>query len=91
MTKKKGYTNYFNKLMTDRIVDPREGNRIINKIQNTNEMTGYVLTSKHADTHSASQEMNNLYMKNKNDSKIRYMFGENAENKEGFSFGGLKI
>ena len=90
MTKKKGYTNYFNKLMTDKIVDPREGNRIINKIQNTNEMTGYVLTSKHADTHSASQEMNNLYMKNKNDSKIRYMFGENAENKEGFSFGGLK-
>jgi hypothetical protein len=90
ITKKKGYTNYFDKLITDKIIDPREGTRIINKIQNTNEMTGYVLTSKHADTHSASQEMNNLYMKNKNDLKIRYMFGENAENKEGFSLGGLK-
>jgi hypothetical protein len=45
---------------------------------------------RHADNHSASQEMNNIYMKNKNDPKIRYMFGENAENKEGFSLGGLK-
>ena len=90
ITKKKGYTNYFDKLITDKIIDPSEGTRIINKIQNTNEMTGYVLTSKHSDNHSASQEMNNLYMKNKNDLKIHYMFGENAENKEGFSLGGLK-
>ena len=90
LTKKRGFSNYFNKLITDKIIDPAEGRRIINKIQNTNEMIGYVLTSKHADSHSASQEMNNIYMKNKNDAKIRYMFGEKAENKEGFSLGGLK-
>ena len=44
----------------------------------------------HADNHAASQEMNNIYMKNKNDPKIHYIFDESEENKAGFSLGGLK-
>ena len=89
-TRKQAYTKYFNRLITDKIIDPREGRRIINRIQKTNDISGYLQMRRHADNHSASQEMNNIYMKNKNDPKIRYMFGENAENKEGFSLGGLK-
>ena len=89
-TRKQAYTKYFNRLITDKIIDPREGRRIINRIQKTNDISGYLQMRRHADNHSASQEMNNIYMKNKNDPKIRYMFDENAENKEGFSLGGLK-
>jgi hypothetical protein len=77
-------------LINEKIIDQGEGQRIINKIQNTNDITGYLYMRNHADNHAASQEMNNIYMKNKNDPKIHYIFDENAENKEGFSLGGLK-
>ena len=77
-------------MINEKIIDQGEGQRIINKIQNTNDITGYLYMRNHADNHAASQEMNNIYMKNKNDPKIHYIFDENAENKEGFSLGGLK-
>ena len=89
-TRKQAYTEYFNRLINEKIIDQGEGQRIINKIQNTNDITGYLYMRNHADNHAASQEMNNIYMKNKNDPKIHYIFDENAENKEGFSLGGLK-
>ena len=89
-TRKQAYTNYFDRLMNDKIIEPKEGKRIINKIQSTNDITGYVNMRRHADNHAASQEMNNIYMKNKNDPKIHYMFGSHEENKAGFSLGGLK-
>ena len=89
-TRKQAYTQYFDRLMTEKIVDPIEGKRIINKLQNTNDITGYLNMNRHADNHAASQEMNNIYTKNKNDPKIQYMFGENDENKAGFSLGGIK-
>ena len=89
-TRKQAYTEYFNRLINDKIIDQNEGKRIINKIQNTNDITGYLYMRNHADNHAASQEMNNIYMKNKNDPKINYIFGENEENKAGFSLGGLK-
>ena len=89
-TRKKAYTRYFQKLIDDKIIDPIEGNRIINKVQNTNEITAYLGTRRHLDYYIASQELNNLYMKNKNESKIQYMFGEKDENKSGLSIGGLK-
>jgi hypothetical protein len=89
-TRKQAYTQYFDRLMTEKIVDPIEGKRIVNKIQSTNDITGYLNMNRHADNHAASQEMNNIYMKNKNDPKIQYMFGENDENRAGFSLGGIK-
>ncbi len=89
-TRKQAYVKYFTRLIDDKIIDPKEGRRIINNVQNLNEIMGYVHTNRHRDSHSASQEMNNIYMKNKNDLKIHYMFGDKLENKEGFSLGGLK-
>ena len=89
-TRKQAYTEYFNRLINDKIIDQNEGKRIINKIQNTNDITGYLYMRNHADNHAASQEMNNIYMKNKNDPKINYIFDENEENKASFSLGGLK-
>ena len=89
-TRKKAYTNYFQKLIDYQIIDPNEGKRIINKVQNTNEITAYLSSRRHLDYFVASQELNNLYMKNKNEQKIQYMFGEKDENKAGFSLTGLK-
>ena len=89
-TRKEAFTKYFDKLITDKIVDPKEGKRIINKIQKTNDLTGYINMRRHADNHAASQEMNNIYVKNKNDPKVQYMFGADEENKAGFSLEGIK-
>ena len=89
-TRKKAYSNYFQKLIDYQIIDPTEGKRIINKVKNTNEIIEYLSSRRHLDYYIASQELNNLYMKNKNDQKIQYMFGEKDENKAGFSLEGLK-
>ena len=89
-TKKQAYTKYFQLLIDERVIDPVEGNKIISKIQNTNEITSYLNTTRHIDYYVASQDLNNLYMKNKNEQKVQYMFGEKDENKAGFSLGGLK-
>ena len=78
-TRRNGYINYFQQLIDQRIIDPTEGNRIINKVKNTNEITGYLTARRHHDNHCASQELNNTYMKNKNNTKIDYLFGN--ENK----------
>jgi hypothetical protein len=89
-TRKKAYTKYFQKIIDLKIIDPTEGKRIIKKVQNTNEMTAYLSARRHLDYYTASQELNNIYMKNKNELKIQYMFGESNENKQGFSLTGLK-
>ncbi len=89
-TRKQAYTKYFQLLLDQGIIDPVEGKRIISHIQNTNEITSYLHTRRHIDYYVASQGLNNLYMKNKNQQKIQYMFGEKEENKAGFSLGGLK-
>jgi hypothetical protein len=73
-TRKEAYTNYFNRLINSEIIDPKEGKRIINKIQNTDEFSGYLHTRRHLNNHSACQEMSNLYMKNKIEKKIKFMF-----------------
>ena len=62
-----------------------EAERIIDNLRNTNEMAAYIKTKRHLDNYCASQQLNNLYMKNKNEPKLRYLFGE--EKKEsGFDF-----
>ena len=89
-TKKQAYTKYFQLLIDEGVIDPVEGKRIIANIQNTNEISSYLKTRRHIDYYVASQDLNNLYMKNRNEQKIQYMFGEKDENKAGFSLGGLK-
>ena len=89
-TRKKAYTKYFQRIIDGKIIDPIEGNRLINKVQNTNEIIAYLTNRRHLDYYIASQELNNLYMKNKNEPKIQYMFGQSDENKAGFSLGGIK-
>jgi len=89
-TRKEAYTKYFQKLIDDKIIDPIEGKKIILDVKNTNEITSYLKTIRHIDYYCASQDLNNLYMKNKNEKKIQYMFGESTEDKAGFSLVGLK-
>ena len=75
-TRKEAYIKYFRKLIKKKIVDKDEAERIIENLQNTNEMAAYIKTKKHIDNYCASQQLNNLYMNNKNAPKIRYMFGD---------------
>ena len=89
-TRIKGFTKYLNKIIADGIIDPVEGNRLLYNLQNTNEMNSYLRVKRHLDYYIASQELNNLYMQNKNDTKIQYMFGKRNEIKRGFTLGGIK-
>jgi len=89
-TRKEAYTKFFQKLIDDKMIDPIEGKKIILDVKNTNEITSYLKTMRHIDYYCASQDLNNLYMKNKNETKIQYMFGESTEDKAGFSLVGLK-
>ena len=84
-TRKDAYIKYFKKLINRGIVKKTEAERIIDNLGNTNEMAAYIKTKRHLDNYCASQQLNNLYMKNKNEPKLRYLFGE--EKKEsGFDF-----
>ena len=90
-TRKKAYINYFKRLIKEKIVDQTEGQRIIDNLENTNEMAGYIKTKRHLDYYCASQQLNNLYMKNKNISKIKYLFGEdNKKEKSGLTLSTIK-
>jgi hypothetical protein len=89
-TRIKGFTKYLNKIIGDGIIDPVEGKRLLYNLHNTNEMNSYLRVKRHLEYYIASQELNNLYMQNKNDSKIQYIFGKKKENEEGFSLGGIK-
>ena len=89
-SRKIAYTNYFQKLIDYNIIDPNEGKRIIKNVQNTNEITAYLRSRRHLDYYIASQELNNIYMKNKNEQKVQFIFGENEENKAGLSLTGIK-
>ena len=75
-TRKKAYIKYFKKLITDQIIDKHEGKRIIDDLEETNEMAAYIKTKRHLDNYCASQQLNNLYMKNKIAPKLKYLFGD---------------
>ena len=75
-TRKEAYTNYFTKLINEKIINRFYGEKIISNIKNKNEMAEFIKTKRHLDYYCASQQLNNLYMKNKNIKKIKYMFGD---------------
>ena len=83
-TRKEAYTKYFTKLIKDNIINRFYGSKIMRNIQNKNEMAEFIKTKRHLDYYCASQQLNNIYMKNKNSTKLRYIFGdeESNENKE---------
>ena len=85
-TRKEAYTKYFRKLIKRKIIDKNEGQRIIDKLQKKNEMAAYIKTKKHIDNYCASQQLNNIYMNNKNEQKIKYLFPEKKEESDGFAF-----
>ena len=89
-TRKDAYIKYFKRLINKDIINRTEGERIIENLQNTNEMAAYIKTKRHLDNYCASQQLNNLYMKNKNDPKLRYLFGEQEKEESGIDFNFIK-
>ena len=82
-TRKEAYTNYFTKLINQKIINRFYGAKIIKNIQNKNEMFEFIKTKRHLDYYVASQQLNNLYMRDKNATKLRYIFGdENSNNND---------
>ena len=87
-TRKEAYIKYFKRLIKKDIVDRAEAERIIENLKNTNEMAAYIKTKRHLDNYCASQQLNNLYMTNKNALKLKYLF---EEEKKDESILGLKF
>ena len=74
MTCKEAYKFYFGKLIDEKIIDEKEGERIIQKIQNLNEIELYLKINRHINDYIASQQLNNIYMKNKIKAVNKYYF-----------------
>ena len=53
-------------------------------------MAAYIKTKKHIDNYCASQQLNNIYMKNKNERKIKYLFGEEKKENSVLGLGFIK-
>ena len=81
-TRKEAYKNYFTKLINENIINKHQGLKIISNIENKNEMAEFIKTKRHLDYYCASQQLNNLYMKNKNSKKKKYMFGDEESYKD---------
>ena len=79
--RKEGFLRYFKKLLDENIIDKEKSRKIIEKLQNFNEIDNYIKTSRHMENFCASMELNNLYMKNKNLQKekdiIKMEFNDN--------------
>ena len=57
---------YFKILLDEGIIKQDKCNRIINNIMELNIMDSYLKTSRHIDNFCATQQLNNLYIRNKN-------------------------
>ena len=78
-TRKKAYTDYFNELLEKKIINRVYGTRIVKNIQNKNEMAEFIKTKKHLDYYRASQQLNNIYWRDKKNTKLRYIFGDEKD------------
>ena len=65
-TRKQGFLRYFKKLLNENIIDEEKCKKIVEHIQNLNEMDSYLKTMRHMENFCATQELNNIYMRNKN-------------------------
>ena len=65
-TRKEGFLRYFKILLDEGIIKQDKCNRIINNIMELNIMDSYLKTSRHIDNFCATQQLNNLYIRNKN-------------------------
>ena len=64
--RKEGFLKYFQKLLDEDIIDKEKSKKIIENIQNSNNIESYIKALRHMDNFCASMHLNNLYMKNKN-------------------------
>ena len=78
-TRKDAYTRYFKKLVDEQIINRFYGAKIVRNIQNKNEMAEFIKTKKHLDNYRASQELNNIYLRDKKHTKLRFIFGDENE------------
>jgi len=65
-TRKEGFLRYFKILLEEDIIKKDKCNKIINNIMELNIMDSYLKTSRHIDDFCATQQLNNLYIRNKN-------------------------
>ena len=65
-TRKEGFLRYFKILLDEGIIKQDKCYRIINNIMELNIMDSYLKTSRHIDNFCATQQLNNLYIRNKN-------------------------
>jgi hypothetical protein len=65
LTRKEGFLRYFKILLDEDIIKKDKCNRIINNIMELNIMDSYLKTSRHIDNFCATQQLNNLYIRNK--------------------------
>jgi len=66
LTRKEGFLRYFKILLDEDIIKKDKCNRIINNIMELDIMDSYLKTSRHIDNFCATQQLNNLYIRNKN-------------------------
>ena len=64
--RKEGFLRYFQKLLEEDIIDVEKSRKIIENLQNFDEIESYIKTMRHRDNFCSSMQLNNLYMKNKN-------------------------
>ena len=64
--RKEGFLRYFKKLLEEDIIDAEKSKKIIEKLNNFDEVESYIKTLRHMDNFCASMQLNHLYMKNKN-------------------------
>ena len=83
-TRKEGFLKYFQKLLEENIIDEKKCKKIMDNIMNLNEMDSYIKSLRHIENFCATQELNNIYMRNKNLEKEQDIIknGENQDDPE---------
>ena len=83
-TRKEGFLKYFQKLLDENIIDEKKCKKIMDNIMNLNEMESYIKSLRHIENFCATQELNNIYMRNKNLEKEQDIIknGENQDDPE---------
>ena len=80
LTRKIGYTKYFENLRDKEIIEKDECSQILKQVQNVNEMNSYLKMSRNITNYVQSHTLNNILMQNKIDQKMGNLIEEKREN-----------
>ena len=80
--RKEGFLRYFKKLLEEDIIDVGKSKKIIEKLNNFDEVESYIKTLRHMENFCASMQLNHLYMKNKNLQKEKDIIKIEYSNKD---------